>query len=130
MPHLHGFTKTLKFNLLMPTNVITQASCTTTLYRQVVSYYLQIFQENQNLISHSQWLKMAEDLTHRTEDNPNPEYPFDNEFPNLPSGFRRNAIAEAHGKALAWETSYLKWQVKNAGMRKKSKTYCRRQETH
>jgi len=112
MPHLHGFTKTFRFNLLMSAEVNIQASCTITLYRQVVSYYLQIFQDHRNIIGHSQWLKLAENLTHRTEDNPNPVYPFDNEFPNFPSGFRRNAIAEAHGKALAWETSYQKWQEK------------------
>jgi transposase, IS605 OrfB family, central region len=112
MPHLRGFTKTLRFNLLMPVKVEEQASCTTVLYRKVVSYYLQVFQDHQDLIGHSQWLKMAENLTHRTEDNPNPEYPFDEEFPNFPSGFRRNAIAEAHGKALAWKTSYEKWEEK------------------
>lgn len=112
MPHLHGFTKTLRYNLLMPVKVEEQAVCTTAQYRQAVSYYLQVFQDHQDLIGHSQWLKMAENLTHRTEDNPNPEYPFDEEFPNFPSGFRRNAIAEARGKALAWKTSYEKWEEK------------------
>lgn len=112
MPHLRGFTKTLRFNLLMPVKGEEQASCTTALYRKAVSYYLQVFQDHQDLIGHSQWLKMAENLTHRTEDNPDPEYPFDEEFPNLPSGFRRNAIAEARGKALAWKTSFEKWEEK------------------
>lgn len=65
MPHLHGFIKTLRFNLLMPVKVEEQASCTTTLYRKVVSYYLQVFQDHQNLIGHSRWLKMAENLTRR-----------------------------------------------------------------
>ncbi|KXG74945.1 hypothetical protein AN618_21120 [Fervidicola ferrireducens] len=110
MPHLHGFTKTLRYNLLMPADVEKQALYTTTLYRQVVSYYLQVFQEHQEIIGHSRWLKEAERLTHQTKDNPDPEYSFDREFPNLPSGFRRSAIAEAHGKALAWKTSYEKWQ--------------------
>ncbi|MBF7082405.1 transposase [Desulfallas sp. Bu1-1] len=110
MPHLRGFTKTFRYNLLMPASAEEQAACTITQYRQVVYYYLQVFQEHQEIIGHSQWLKMAENLTHRTEDNPNPEYPFDEEFPNFPSGFRRNAIAEAHGKALAWRTSYEKWE--------------------
>ena len=108
VPHLRGFTKTIRYNLLMPTDVDGQATCATALYRQVVSYYLQVFQDHQDLIEHSQWLKMAENLTHRTKDNPDPEYPFDEKFHNLPSGFRRNAIAEARGKALAWKTSYEK----------------------
>jgi len=110
VPHLHGFTKTLRYNLLMPTDVEEQALRTTLLYRRVVSYYLQVFQEHQEIIDHGKWLKMAEKLTHRTKDNPDPEYPFDREFPNLPSGFRRSAIAEAHGKAQAWKTSYEKWE--------------------
>lgn len=110
MPHLHGFTKTFRYNLLMPASAEEQAACTIMQYRQVVSYYLQVFQEHQEIIGHSQWLKMAETLTHRTGKNPHPIYPFDEGFPNLPSGFRRNAIAEAHGKALAWKTSYKKWE--------------------
>lgn len=110
MPHLHGFTKTLRYNLLMPTDVEEQALRTTLLYRRVVTYYLQVFQEHQEIIDHGKWLKMAEKLTHRTKDNPDPEYPFDREFLNLPSGFRRSAIAEAHGKAQAWKTSYEKWE--------------------
>jgi putative transposase len=110
MAHLHGFTKTFRYNLLMPADVEKQALYTTTLYRQVVSYYLQVFQEHQEIIGHSRWLKEAEKLTHQTKDNPDPEYPFDREFPNLPSGFRRSAIAEAYGKALAWKTNYEKWQ--------------------
>ncbi len=109
MTRLHGFTKTFRYNLLMSADAHKQACCTTRLYRQVVSYYLQVFQEHQEIIGHSRWLAMAERFTHRTRDNPNPEYPFDREFPNLPAGFRRSAIAEAHGKALAWKTSYERW---------------------
>jgi hypothetical protein len=130
MPHLHGFTKTLRYNLLMPVDVEKQAFYTTTLYRQVVSYYLQVFQEHQEVIGHSKWLKMAEKLTHQTKDNPDPEYPFDREFPNLPSGFRRSAIAEARGKALAWKTSYEKWQEKKRKIGEKSKARRCRQEPH
>jgi IS605 OrfB family transposase len=112
MPHLYGFTKTLRYNLLIPKKVEEQSGCTTRLYRQVVSYYLQVFQDHQELIGHSQWLKAAETLTHRTGDNPHPVYPFDEEFPNYPSGFRRSAITEAYGLACAWLTSYQKWESK------------------
>jgi|GEM_PF-2578342 len=56
MLHLHGFTKTLRYNLLMPADVEKQAFCTTMLYRQVVSYYLQVFQEHQEIIGHDKWL--------------------------------------------------------------------------
>jgi IS605 OrfB family transposase len=112
MPHLHGFTKTIRYNLLVSSDVDHQLSCTTKQYRQAVSYYLKIFQDRQELIGRSQWLKTAENLTHRTKDNPHPVYPFDKEFPNFPSGFRRSAIAEAYGLASAWLTSYQKWKNK------------------
>lgn len=108
MPHLRGFTKTLRYNLVVPVEIDEHAACTTALYRQAVSYYLQVFQEHQEIISDGQWLKKAEGLTHRTKDNPNPEYSFDEKFPNFPSGFRRSAIAEVRGKALAWKTNYEK----------------------
>lgn len=112
MPRLHGFTKTLRFNLLVPDSINRQMYCSTDLYRQVVSYYLQIFQDHQELIGHSQWLKMAETLTHRTKSNLQPTYPFDEEYPNLPSGIRRAAISEACGLAEAWKSSYDKWLTK------------------
>lgn len=120
MPHLSGITKTLRYNLLMPADVEEQALCTTLLYRRVVAYYLQVFQEHQEINGCDNWLKMAEKLTHRTKDNPDPEYPFDGEFPNLPSGFRRSAIAEAHGKALVWKANYEKWQEKKRRVEEKN----------
>jgi IS605 OrfB family transposase len=120
MPHLHGFTKTLRYSLLIPTDIEQQICCTTNLFRQVVSYYLQIFQDYQALIGYSQWLKAAENLTHRTKNNPKPKYPFDQEYPNLPSGFRRVAISEAYGLACAWLCSYGKWQAKKQKFEQKN----------
>ncbi|WP_244499073.1 transposase [Thermoanaerobacter thermohydrosulfuricus] len=64
------------------------------------------------LLDRDDWLKQAEMLTHRTKDNPEPLYPFDHEFPNLPSGLRRAAIAEARGLALSWKSNYERWQRK------------------
>lgn len=96
----------------MPDDVARQALCTTGQYRQVVSYYLQVFKDHQELLGQCQWLKAAENLTHRTKDNHRPRYSFDEEFPNFPSGFRRSAIAEAYGLACAWLTSYQKWENK------------------
>ncbi|MGQ9756414.1 MAG: zinc ribbon domain-containing protein [Desulfotomaculales bacterium] len=85
---------------------------TVCLYRQVVSFYLQVFHDHKELLERSDWLRQAELLTHRTRDNPEPLYPFDAEFPNLPSGLRRAAVAEARGRALAWRTQYERWRKK------------------
>lgn len=107
-----GFTKTARYNLVMPPKLATLADRTNLLYRQVVSYYLQVFQEHQELLKADNWLNAAEYLTHETNQNPSPRYPFDTKFPNYPSGFRRSAIAEAYGLALAWRNSYRKWEEK------------------
>lgn len=112
MPRLHGITKTIRFNLRVPDSISRQMHCSADLYRQVVSYYLQVFQDHQDIIGHSQWLKMAETLTHRTKNNLRPNYPFDYDYPNLPSGFRRAAVSEASGLACAWKSSYNKWLTK------------------
>lgn len=110
MPHLHGPCKTLRRKLLLAGRTSGHAAATVCLYRRVVSFYLQVFHDHRELLERSDWLKQAEQLTHRTRDNPEPLYPFDGEFPNLPSGLRRAAIAEARGHALSWKTRYEQWQ--------------------
>lgn len=111
MPRLYGFCKTLRLPVLMTTPVAGQFQATTDLFREVVEYYLLVFREHLELLEDSRWLTAAERLTHRTAKNPSPLYhDFDDLFPNLPSGFRRAAIAETYGLALAWRENYRRWQ--------------------
>ncbi|MGI9951314.1 transposase [Moorellaceae bacterium AZ2] len=112
MPHLHGPCKTLRVRLILGEKTAEHLERTVSLFRQVVSYYLQVFHDHMELLERSDWLKQAELLTHRTKGNPEPLYPFDREFPNLPSGLRRAAIAEARGLALSWKSNYERWQRK------------------
>lgn len=126
MPHLHGFVKTRKYKLNVPDDVNHQLDKTTTLFQRAVIYFLQVFQEHQELINDKQWLTAIEQLTHQTKTNLTPKYDFDTKFPNLPSGFRRSAIAEAHGKALAWQTNYTKWQKKKQRKLAKGKKFTER----
>jgi len=112
MPHLRGFTKTRIHNILILSDTDQHMQCTVDQYRRVVSFYLQVFHDHQELIGEGGWLLATETLTHRTAHNLNHIYPFDNELPNYPSGLRRAAIAEAYGHACAWKTSYDKWQTK------------------
>lgn len=114
MPHLHGPCKTLRVRLMLREKTAGHLERTVSLFRQVVSYYLQVFHDHMELLERSDWLKQAELLTHRTKDNPEPLYPFDRDFPNLPSGLRRAAIAEARGLALSWRGNYECWQRKKA----------------
>ena len=102
MPHMHGFAKTRKFNLLVSQDIATQLSQTVDQYRQAVSFYLQVFQEHQEILGNGEWLKIAEHLTHTTRRNPSPRYDFDSQFSIYPSGLRRAAISEAYGSACSW----------------------------
>ncbi|MBS4007862.1 MAG: IS200/IS605 family accessory protein TnpB-related protein [Clostridium sp.] len=105
------FCKTWRYNLITSANTAEMLKRTTSLYREVVAYYLQVFQSHQEILDARNWLRQAEILTHGTAGNPNPRYDdFDARFPRLPSGFRRSAIAEAHGLALSWRSNYRKWQ--------------------
>lgn len=110
MPHLHGPCKALRVRLLVGEETSRLLQATVCLHRQVVGFYLRFFHDHQELLEKGDWLRPAEVLTHSTKHNPEPVYPFDREFPNLPSGFRRAAIAEARGMALAWKSNYERWQ--------------------
>lgn len=123
MPHLRGFVKTRKYKLNISDNISQQLEQTTKLFQEVVLYFLEVFQEHQELIDSKQWLALTEQLTHRTKTNTSPVYDFDDIFPSLPSGFRRNAIAEARGKAVAWKTSYVKWEKKKERKLAKGKNF-------
>lgn len=120
MPQKHGFTKTLCYNLVVLDNTSILLTATTGQYREVLGYFLQIFQEHQELLGTSNWLTATERLTHRTADNPAPKYPFDELFPNYPSGMRRAAIAEAYGLACSWFTRYNQWQRRKARVAEKN----------
>lgn len=93
---------------------------TVSLYQDVVAYYLHIFQENLHIINNSQWLRIAETLTHQTKNNPNPKYNYDSIFPRFPSGLRRAAISDAYGKACAWQSNYKRWQNRKQKIAKKN----------
>jgi hypothetical protein len=112
MPQLSGFAKTYRFNLLVSPGVADQFSLTVEQYRRAVSFYLQVFQNHQEILDRRDWLRTAEILTHYTKKNPNPKYDFDSPFPNYPSGLRRAAISEACGSACSWRSNYKRWQAK------------------
>ena len=114
------FRKTRRYNLIVSSNTIGLLDQTAALYRNAVAYYLQVFQDRRDILGTGDWLRRAEILTHRTSSNLNPAYDFDARFPFLPSGFRRSAIAEAYGLALAWQSNYRKWQTRKAKAGEKS----------
>lgn len=115
----HGFVKTQRYNIVVPEKTSALLMVTTLQYREVLGYYLQRFQERQDLIKSSNWLLDMEHLTHRTAYN-QPSYSFDEMFPNYPSGLRRAAIAEAYGEVCSWYTRYNQWQGRRVREAKKN----------
>lgn len=121
MPQKHGFVKTLRYNLVVTEDTGILLTETTEQYRKVLSFFLQVFQEHQELLEITDWLTAIEKLTHRTAQNPHPLYSFDEMFPNYPSGMRRAAIAEAYGEASSWLTRYNRWQERKSKIAIKNK---------
>jgi putative transposase len=110
MPGLKGFVKTMRYKVAVPDDISVQMLTTVEQYRSVVAYYLQFFQNNLDILDSKYWLRKTEALTHHTKDNPSPKYDFDYLYPRYPSGFRRAAISDAFGLALAWRSNYHRWQ--------------------
>jgi hypothetical protein len=117
-----SLTKTLNYNVLVPSDISVQIKNTVDQYRKAVLFFLNVLQENQDIISRSDWLRAIEILAHGTKANPQPLYDFDFEFPKFPSGFRRAAIAEAVGLAKSWQSNYNKYQAKKEKLFTKGKT--------
>ncbi|MHB1418245.1 MAG: zinc ribbon domain-containing protein [Bacillota bacterium] len=114
MPQKYGYTKTIRYKLVVSESTDILLTATTGQYSEVLAFFLQVFQEHQELLGVSDWLKTIERLTHRTAKNPYHLYPFDALFPRYPSGMRRAAIAEAYGEACSWSTRYTQWQRRKA----------------
>jgi putative transposase len=112
MVQLHGFAKTRQSNIMTDAKKHVLFEQTTNQYREVVNFYLAIFERHQEILGIASWLLAAESLTHRTKSNPHPKYDFSLLYVKYPSGFRRAAIAEAYGQATSWLKRYNKWQEK------------------
>jgi putative transposase len=120
MARQRGFVKTLRYNIVTTDKVSALLDNTVSVYKEVVTYYLHVFQENLHIIDSSQWLRMAEMLTHQTKSNPNPKYDYDSTFPHFPSGLRRAAISDAYGLACSWQTNYKRWQKRKQKIAEKN----------
>ncbi|MBO5622772.1 MAG: transposase, partial [Butyrivibrio sp.] len=65
-----------------------------------------------NKISNSK-LKMShvEKLIHKTKENPEPHYDFDDRFYKMPTYIRRAAINEAIGKVASYDSNLSNWKL-------------------
>ena len=100
--------KILKYrNFLVPTKEI---------YRSALKDLIQIIDENYEEMM-SLGLKnkarnnYVEKLIHKTKENPFPKYEwFDKKYPQMPSYFRRNVLAEALGKVSSYHKNLSLWE--------------------
>lgn len=88
---------------------------TVRLYRQAVSFFVDVCLTEWNLISTEKLQKervnLVESLTVRTRQNPAVPYDFSAAFYKFPSYLRRAAIAEALGKVSSYQSNLENWEA-------------------
>ena len=83
------------------------------IYREAVDWLLPVIDSEWDRISAQDGPKRqfnyAEHLIHKTKDN-EPDYPFDEVFPKMPSYFRRSVLQKVLGTVRAYHTNMDKWK--------------------
>ena len=94
---------------------------TVRLYRQAVSFFVDVCLTEWNLISTEKLQKervnLVESLTIQTKQNPVVSYDFSAEFYKFPSYLRRAAIAEALGKVSSYRSNLANWEAADSAKR-------------
>ena len=94
---------------------------TVRLYRQAVSFFVDVCLTEWNLISTEKLQKervnLVESLTIQTKQNPVVSYDFSAEFYKFPSYLRRAAIAEALGKVSSYRSNLANWKAADPAKR-------------
>ena len=94
---------------------------TVRLYRQAVSFFVDVCLTEWNLISTGKLQKervnLVESLTVRTRQNPAVPYDFSAAFYKFPSYLRRAAIAEALGKVSSYRSNLANWEAADSAKR-------------
>ena len=94
---------------------------TVRLYRQAVSFFVDVCLTEWDVISAGQFQKervnLVESLTIQTKQNPVVSYDFSAEFYKFPSYLRRAAIAEALGKVSSYRSNLANWKAADPAKR-------------
>ena len=94
---------------------------TVRLYRQAVSFFVDVCLTEWNLISTEKLQKervnLVESLTIQTKQNPVVSYDFSAAFYKFPSYLRRAAIAEALGKVSSYRSNLANWEAADSAKR-------------
>ena len=85
------------------------------LYRQAVSFFMNVCLTKWDLVSKGKFQKervnLVESLTVKTKRNPNVPYDFSAKFYKFPCYLRRAAIAEALGKVSSCRSNLANWEA-------------------
>ena len=86
---------------------------TVTIYRHAVDYLIHVCLDNYDsyfkLDGNLNRQRYIESLIHKTKENPNVSYDFDEHFYKMPSYMRRCAINEAIGKVSSYKSNHANW---------------------
>ncbi|MBA3531386.1 MAG: transposase [Ardenticatenales bacterium] len=99
---------------------------TTTLYNQVVAFYVSLYEAHPGLLNLNQQeaLRQAERLTHRTRTNPSPLWPLEEAISaDIPAMLRRAAINAARGAFQSFHSHYQRWQKNKTNFEAKGKRF-------
>ncbi|HEY4384719.1 MAG TPA: transposase [Ktedonobacteraceae bacterium] len=120
--------KTIQQTMQYPPQYATWFLATQTLFNQVASFYFDVIQAHEQVLtlSSQKALNALETLTHATEDNPRPVMPLDDIAPSITAMFRRAAIHAALGSARSFSTSLRKWQARKEKAEAKKKRFTER----
>lgn len=105
---------------------------TVTEYNLIIAYLIHVIEENWDNIAtlehpHEQQ-RYVEKLVHKTTQNTNPAYAdFDEEFNQLPSSIRRDAITAAIGDYKSYNTQHEQWRTDGKHGKEPTLTYERHQ---
>lgn len=84
------------------------------IYRKAVAWLIPVYDREWNVLEaekdKNRQFNLAEHLIHETKKN-RASYPFDAEFPKMPSYLRRSAIRHALGSVASYRTRMLLWEA-------------------
>lgn len=120
--------RTIKQTMQYPQHYVAWFSATQTLFNQVASFYFEVIQAHEKVLSLSSQkaLNALETLTHATDQNVHPVMPLDQIAPSIPSLFRRAAIHAALGSARSFSTYLKKWRGRKELAEAKKKRFTER----
>jgi putative transposase len=100
-------------------------AATQALFNSVVSFYFDVIQAHDQILKLGSMdaMRALEQLTHATDQHPNPVMPLSTICPDLPAMFRRAAINAALGSAKSFYGNLKRWRTRKEKAEAKGKPF-------